>query len=61
MKAGDIVKIKPECSVLDMHYGYGIVIEVRNYDESGPWYHIQWADEDMWHVAGDLELINENR
>jgi len=61
MKVGDLVTLKPEFRMEGVYYGYGVIIMIEEYGASGFWYRVQWAAEDLWHVAGDLELANEDR
>ncbi len=64
MKAGDLVRLKP-----DAHYligesaptQVGVIFELDVYGESGLWYHVQWNDSALWHTASDLELVSESR
>ena len=57
MKVGDLVVLKPEFRMEGAHYGYGVIIRIDEIARSGLWYHVQWANEDLWHVVNDLVLI----
>ena len=63
MRIGDLVRLKEgysyEISEKDIYYRAGVIIMVDEYDASGLWYEVQWAEERLWHRSGDLELINE--
>ena len=48
-------------SSLDDPPQLGIIIELDEFGESGLWYHVKWQDVDLWHVAGDIEVISESR
>ena len=62
MKVGDLVRLKPDGFVVfDDPPQLGIIIEVDDFGESGLWYHVKWQDVDLWHVAGDIEVISESR
>ena len=60
MKVGDLVRLKPDgFLVFDDSPQLGIIIELDEFGESGLWYHVKWQDVDLWHVAGDIEVISE--
>jgi hypothetical protein len=61
MKVGDVVKLKSGLGLASIYYGFGVIILIDEYGGSGLWCQVQWANDNMWHVPGDLELISESR
>ena len=60
LKVGDLVKcVEGSCRGVDD--GPGIVIQVDAYAPEKLSVHVQWADDDLWYEAEDLEVINESR
>lgn len=39
--------------------GYGIVIQVNEYDSRKLSVHVQWAEESLWYEEKDLEVVSE--
>ena len=58
MNVGDLVKcVEGACMSVDG--GYGIVIQVNEYDSRKLSVHVQWAEESLWYEEKDLEVVSE--
>ena len=58
MKVGDLVAcVEGPCESVDG--GFGIVIQVEEYDQDGLSVRVQWTNEDLWYEEKDLEVVNE--
>ena len=63
MKVGDLVKIKDDWRITDIHYGIGVVTDITDYPKENFTSHkVVWSDTDfLFHGTDELEVISESR
>ena len=61
MNIGDAVSIREAWAAKEWHYGIGVVVYKKSYEEEGTYFGVRWHHDVTWHRSEELEVVSEYR